>query len=46
MPDIEWYRGRAEYLRKLNSDRDDMFDEIDKARKGEWELDDEGEEPA
>jgi len=41
MPDIEWYRGRAEYLRKLNSDRDDMFDEIDKARKGEWELDDE-----
>lgn len=35
---LEWYWGRANYLQDLYKDRDDMYDEIDDARFGNWEL--------
>ena len=35
---LDWYKGRANYLQELYIDRDDMYDEIDDARFGNWEL--------
>ncbi len=36
--DIEWYQGRSQYLAKGYEDRNDMYEEIDNAIHGEWEL--------
>ena len=41
LPELEWFEGRANYLEKQNSERDDMFDALDEYRHGEWELDEE-----
>ncbi len=38
MKDIEWYQGRSQYLEKGYKDRNDMYEEIDAALHGEWEL--------
>ena len=35
---LDWYKGRANYLQDLYVDRDAMYDEIDDARFGNWEL--------
>jgi len=36
--DLDWYKGRVDYLQSLYEDRDDMYDEIDDARFGNWDL--------
>ncbi len=36
--DISWFAGRATYLAKLYEGRDEMYEEIDNAIHGEWEL--------
>ena len=38
LKDIEWYQGRSQYLAKGYEDRNDMYEEIDNAIHGEWEL--------
>lgn len=35
---LDWFQGRANYLISLHKDRDDMFDAIDDAINGEWDL--------
>ena len=35
---LEWVQGRAGYLKSLSTERDRMFDEIDEAINGDWEL--------
>ena len=41
LPDLEWFRGRANYLKDQNKDRDNMFEALDSYRHGEWSLDEE-----
>jgi len=41
LPDLEWFRGRANYLEDQNTDRDKMFKALDAYRHGEWILDEE-----
>ena len=36
--ELEWFKGRAQYLENLYDDRNDMYEEIDNAIHGEWEL--------
>ncbi len=40
LKDIEWYQGRSQYLELGYKDRNDMYEEIDNAIHGEWELPD------
>lgn len=35
---LDWVQGRANYLRSLSTERDRMFDEIDQAINGDWDL--------
>ena len=41
LPDLEWFRGRANYLKDQDDDRDKMFKALDSYRHGEWSLDEE-----
>ena len=41
LPDLEWFRGRANYLKDQDHDRDQMFKALDKYRQVEWNLDEE-----
>ena len=41
LPALKWFEGRASYLEKQNTERDEMFDALDGYRHGEWELDEE-----
>ncbi len=36
--DLEWFKGRAEYLEKGYEGRNDMYEDIDDALHGVWEL--------
>ena len=36
--EMEWFEGRAQYLENLYEGRNDMYEEIDDALHGVWEL--------
>jgi len=38
LPDLEWFRGRANYLEDQSNDRNKMFEALDSYRHGEWQL--------
>ena len=41
MPELEWFKGRGNYLEEQNKERDKMFEALDSYRHGEWSMDEE-----
>ncbi|KKN12002.1 hypothetical protein LCGC14_1020950, partial [marine sediment metagenome] len=41
LPDLDWFKGRANYLEEQNKDRDKMYEALDSYRHGEWSMDEE-----
>ncbi len=41
LPDLDWFKGRSNYLEEQNKDRDKMYEALDNYRHGEWSMDEE-----
>ncbi len=41
LPDLDWFKGRSNYLESQNTDRDKMYEALDSYRHGEWSMDEE-----